>query len=162
LAAFAGAVYVYAGAGSIWRQVLKVTASDGKAWEALGNDVVCSDGIRLVAGSNKSPETVYVFTLPTDLSSQTTLELTSGVLIEAFPTPFSASVVIEFTLPHPDTPHLSIYDITGRLRGDVNFGYLPAGTYRHRWAPRDAAAGVYAVTLTAGSLWARRAIVFVR
>jgi len=85
---------------------------------------------------------------------------TEAALLPAFPNPFNSAVTISFTVPNTEQYRLSIYDLTGRLIGDLRHGKgigaaavtvnatnLPAGVYNVMLQTKDVMAAQRIVLL---------------
>jgi hypothetical protein len=66
------------------------------------------------------------------------------------PRPFNPSTTIGFALPKSAFVTLRVYDLLGRLVGELVNEKLGPGTYKTQWDARGLASGVYFYRLTAG------------
>ena len=71
--------------------------------------------------------------------SQATLDLS--------PNPFSSSLSVSYSLPESMHVSLSVYDITGRLVGELEDSVLEAGEHTSTWEPDELPSGCYVVML---------------
>jgi hypothetical protein len=77
------------------------------------------------------------------------------VLHQSSPNPFTASTTVWFSLADPGRVRLEVYDVTGRAVAMLMDTHMPAGRGRATWEGRDeygreAAPGIYFITLSAG------------
>lgn len=72
-------------------------------------------------------------------------------LSQNYPNPFNRATTIEFNLFSPKFVILDIYDITGRRVDRLVSQYLYPNKYFVRWAPKNAASGVYFYLLKIGA-----------
>ena len=103
-----------------------------------GNDV---DGNILVIRTSRDPVSV-----PSENISILSGDLTLG---PAYPNPFNAQTTLSFSLPHPGSVSVDVYNLTGRRIqswGDVQFA---AGQHRIIWSPQQLPSGSYFIRLSA-------------
>jgi len=74
------------------------------------------------------------------LPSQVTLH-------QPLPNPFSSSLSVSYSLPESMQVSLSVYDISGRLVGDLENSVMNAGEHTSVWDPGEIPAGCYIVRL---------------
>ena len=63
------------------------------------------------------------------------------------PNPFATSLRVSYSLPEPMQISLAVYDITGRLIGELEDSVLEAGEHSSTWAPGDLPSGCYVIRL---------------
>ena len=71
-------------------------------------------------------------------------------LMPAYPNPFNAQTTLSFSLPHPGSVSVDVYNLTGRRIqgwGDAKFA---AGQHRIIWSPHQLPSGSYFIRLSAG------------
>ena len=84
-----------------------------------------------------------------------------------YPNPFNSTVLVRYSLPATSRVRLDVYDALGRKVRRLVDGEVPAGDHSAEWNARDesgtsAAAGVYLVSLRAGSLTDTTEVVLVK
>ena len=67
------------------------------------------------------------------------------------PTPFNPSTPISFSIPSDMNVDLAVYDISGRLVGELMSGVQTQGLYEITWDASNYASGLYLVRLVAGA-----------
>lgn len=60
-----------------------------------------------------------------------------------YPNPFNASTTITYTAPEKSRVELSVYDVEGRLVGNLLNGEISPGAHQTVWNANDAASGIY-------------------
>jgi hypothetical protein len=91
-----------------------------------------------------------------------------GELNDAFPNPFNPFTTISFSLRHPATACLRIYDVSGRLiRTLIDGGNIDAGEHEYKWNGRDdaghpVASGVYLYRLATDEFTEAKRMTLVR
>ena len=71
-------------------------------------------------------------------------------LITAYPNPFNAQTTLSFSLPHPGSVSVDVYNLTGRKVQSWGDGQFSAGQHRIIWSPQQLPSGSYFVRLSAG------------
>lgn len=71
-------------------------------------------------------------------------------LLPSYPNPFNGSVTLGFILPTPGRLRLSVYDLSGKMVGNVASGDYPAGRYRYTWDASRLPSGIYITKLSTG------------
>jgi hypothetical protein len=94
-------------------------------------------------------------------------ERVEGLLLEAWPNPFTASTSIRYVLPASGVASLRVYDVDGRLVRELLKGEVRPGARTTTWDGRDShgsqvSAGVYFVRLQAPDLEASCRVVLTR
>jgi hypothetical protein len=79
-----------------------------------------------------------------------------------YPNPFNPATTVSFSLPQPSDVTLIVYDITGREVEQLVAGRLSAGTHQINWSCPACAAGVYLVSLEAGTFRAVTKAVYLK
>ena len=69
------------------------------------------------------------------------------VLHSPYPNPFSSSLGVSYSLPESMHVSLSVYDITGRLVGELEDSVLEAGEHSSTWEPDELPSGCYVIRL---------------
>lgn len=110
-----------------YRAVLQTT--DSTATPTLNNVVIAWDPTGMEEGSP----------LPSEV-----------VLNSPHPNPFSSSLSVSYSLPESMHVSLLVYDITGRLVGELENGILEAGEHSSVWDPGELPSGCYMVVLRIG------------
>jgi len=72
-------------------------------------------------------------------------------LNNSYPNPFNPSTTISFSIPSDMNVDLSVYDISGRLVGELMSGVQTQGLYEITWDANNYASGLYIVRLVAGA-----------
>ena len=67
--------------------------------------------------------------------------------LDLSPNPFSSSLSVSYSLPESMQTTLSVYDITGRMVGELEDGMLDAGEYTSTWDSGEFPSGCYVVML---------------
>lgn len=77
----------------------------------------------------------------------------TGFSLEAArPNPFNSATVIPFTLDRAANVRLAVYDLTGRLVGELLNGRAEAGRHEIAWKPEGLPTGLYLYTLEASGV----------
>ena len=90
----------------------------------------------------------------------------AGLRLRAEPNPARGAVALSVAADAPGIQDLAVYDVTGRMVRRLASGWYDRGTRQVRWDGRDAwgarvPAGVYLVTLRAGSRSARARVALI-
>ena len=72
-------------------------------------------------------------------------------LNNSYPNPFNPSTTISFSVPVEMNVDLKVYDISGRVVGELMGGMQSQGLYEISWDAGTHASGLYFVRLVAGS-----------
>jgi hypothetical protein len=72
-------------------------------------------------------------------------------LNNSYPNPFNPSTTISFSIPSDMNVDLAVYDISGRLVGELMSGVQTQGLYEITWDANNYASGLYIVRLVAGA-----------
>ena len=72
-------------------------------------------------------------------------------LNNSYPNPFNPSTTISFSIPSDMNVDLAVYDISGRLVGELMSGVQTQGLYEITWDASNYASGLYLVRLVAGA-----------
>ena len=72
-------------------------------------------------------------------------------LSDSYPNPFNPSTMISFSIPTEMNVDLKIYDIQGRIVGELMSGIQSQGLYEIAWNASRNASGIYFVRLVAGA-----------
>lgn len=107
-----------------------------------------------------------------DRSTPTLIEVAEPVprqfsLEPNYPNPFNPATTLRFTLAHPSTPHLSVYDLSGRLVARLVDEPLGPGTFEVVWHGHDEhglplPSGVYFARLETGTFSQTRSMLLVK
>lgn len=76
----------------------------------------------------------------------------STVLLNCYPNPFNASVIINFVLDRPGNASISIYNLGGQRIAELLNGSMSTGKHRITWDGSDFPSGVYFARLQAGDI----------
>ena len=71
-------------------------------------------------------------------------------LMQNLPNPFNPSTKINFDIPKSSFVTLKVYDVTGRMVGNLVSQNIPAGKYEYEWNANNMPSGIYFYTLRAG------------
>ena len=87
--------------------------------------------------------------------------------LDGVPNPFRSSTVLAFTTPVAGWVRFGVYDLAGRLVGEVANEPLPAGRHVREWKAATAsgsrlASGIYVAVLESGGLRVRQKLVLLR
>jgi len=138
-------------------------SNNGSNWSDLAGGSSCEAGIRI----RTSPHEI----LSVDEGSDEQPDLPGiGQRIELespWPNPFNPSTNLVFSLGHPASVRLQVYDLQGRLVRTLVDANLDTGTHQASWNGRDEAgrvmpAGIYIGRLDNGSQWRSRRLVLVK
>ncbi len=80
-----------------------------------------------------------------------TPEMEGYVMLTASPNPFNPATQIEFTLPEAARVSLRVYDVKGRLAGELLNGWLEAGSHNAAFDAAELPTGIYFARLKAGN-----------
>ena len=81
-----------------------------------------------------------------------TPEIPSTVTLNgSYPNPFNPSTTISFSIPNEMSVDLKVYDISGRVVGELMSGMQSQGLYEINWDASSHASGLYFVRLVAGT-----------
>ena len=69
----------------------------------------------------------------------------------SYPNPFNAETTLSFSLPHPGSVSVDVYNLTGRRVQSWGVVRFSAGQHRIIWSPQELPSGSYFVNLNAGS-----------
>ena len=83
-------------------------------------------------------------------------------LSDSYPNPFNPSTMISFSIPTEMNVDLKIYDIQGRIVGELMSGIQSQGLYEIAWDADLNASGIYFVRLVAGSEFHTQKIMLVK
>ena len=72
-------------------------------------------------------------------------------LNNSYPNPFNPSTTISFSIPNEMNVDLKVYDIQGRVVGELMSGIQSQGLYEIAWNADLNASGIYFVRLVAGA-----------
>ncbi|MDP8238382.1 MAG: C25 family cysteine peptidase [Candidatus Hatepunaea meridiana] len=78
------------------------------------------------------------------------------------PNPFNPSTQLSFTLPKPAPVELNIYDISGRMIEQVNFGQMQVGRHYYSFDGSKLSSGIYIAKLETGTQTAIRKMVLIK
>lgn len=90
----------------------------------------------------------YVGTL-TSVDERVPVEIS---LNSVYPNPFNAATVLSFTLAHPGTINLNLYNVNGQLVRKISQGFMNAGTHKIHWNADGIASGIYLLKLEANGV----------
>ena len=76
---------------------------------------------------------------------------TEVTLNDSYPNPFNPVTTIHFSIPTDMNVDLKVYDIRGRIVGELMSGMQMADEYKVAWDADHSASGIYFVKLVAGS-----------
>jgi hypothetical protein len=65
------------------------------------------------------------------------------LLHQNYPNPFNSTTTIAMSVPRRSVVSLKVFDVLGREVETLFTGELPAGVFRWRWNPQNAASGMY-------------------
>lgn len=83
-------------------------------------------------------------------------ETTAASLAPNYPNPFAVTTTLTYTLPHPATTKLEVYDVLGRHLALLVDEVQAAGHHAVRFDATDLPAGIYFYRLTAGAFQTTR------
>ena len=83
-------------------------------------------------------------------------------LEQNFPNPFNPSTTIRFSVPHPITVYLSVFNALGQEVQSLVNQQVAAGTYVIRWNPIGLTSGVYFYRLRAGAFTETRRMILLK
>ena len=83
-------------------------------------------------------------------------------LLPSYPNPFNSQTRLAYRLPVESKIDLALYDLTGRLVGNLYSGVRPAGEYEILIEAGNLAAGSYFVRLETGDVRAERIITLIK
>ncbi len=72
-------------------------------------------------------------------------------LYQNYPNPFNPTTSIRFDVPEAQDVQLAVYDMTGRLLSLLVDGYMAAGFHQMSWNAENVPAGIYMISLRAGT-----------
>ena len=99
---------------------------------------------------------IYIGNLNTEIPSKFELR-------QNYPNPFNPSTTIEFLLPKSANVTLKIYDVTGKIVGDlIDNKFISAGSYRYDYNAGKLSSGVYFYRLTTDNFIETKRMVLVR
>jgi len=78
------------------------------------------------------------------------------------PNPFNPRTTITFALPETSRVRLRVYDLAGRLVGELIDEVREAGVYEQSFAPKELASGVYVYRLEAEGVALQRKLVLLK
>ena len=82
----------------------------------------------------------------------TTPELPTAVTLNgSYPNPFNPATTISFSIPSEMSVDVKVYDISGRVVGELMNGIQSQGLYEITWDASSQASGLYFVRLVAGT-----------
>lgn len=88
---------------------------------------------------------------------------TGPAAFRIYPTPFSESLAITFSLPGDSDVGLKVFDMSGRVVSAIRPGHLSSGDHTLEWWPESSLpSGQYIVVLEAGEVRASERVVFLR
>jgi len=67
--------------------------------------------------------------------------------LSAYPNPFNSSVTLHYDVPQAGEITLAVYDVKGRLVETLRDEFAQAGSHELMWSPRNAASGVYFLSI---------------
>ena len=86
------------------------------------------------------------------ITLSTTPELPSAVTLNgSYPNPFNPATTISFSIPSEMNVDVKVYDISGRMVGELMNGIQSQGLYEITWDASSQASGLYFVRLVAGT-----------
>ena len=92
-----------------------------------------------------------------------TPELPSTVTLNgSYPNPFNPATTISFSIPSEMSVDVKIYDISGRVVGELMSGIQSQGLYEITWDASNYASGLYFVRLVAGTEMQTQKIMLVK
>ncbi|MGA7306398.1 MAG: T9SS type A sorting domain-containing protein [Rhodothermales bacterium] len=149
-----GDVFVSASGG------LYGSSTNGDDWERLGDAIgvlaVASDD-HLVSASHLEGGLYRSATAVLSANEQTDAMIPHRVeLHQNYPNPFAQETAIEFTLPHPASVLLEVFDVTGRRIATLADKSFSAGLHTVRFGGGSLPAGVYPYRLQVGSVMETR------
>ena len=71
-------------------------------------------------------------------------------LVEVYPNPFNANLLVEVTLPSAKPTKVTSFSLTGRRIQDIWAGNLAQGKHHFRWTPENIPAGEYLIRVDTG------------
>ncbi len=94
--------------------------------------------------------TVVTLVSPTDIGDDNSVLPGGFILRQNYPNPFNPATIIAFELPTASGVSLEVYDLLGRVIGDINLGYLRAGEHSYNFKAGSLSSGIYIYRLIAG------------
>jgi hypothetical protein len=86
------------------------------------------------------------------ITLSTTPELPTAVTLNgSYPNPFNPATTISFSIPSEMNVDVKVYDISGRMVGELMNGIQSQGLYEITWDASSQASGLYFVRLVAGT-----------
>ncbi|MBL0061522.1 MAG: T9SS type A sorting domain-containing protein [bacterium] len=83
-------------------------------------------------------------------------------LAPPYPNPFNPSTTLTFAVAHESDIQLNVFDIQGRLVGEVVHGSFAAGQHSVNWSCAECASGIYFATMNAGSFTASQKLLLLK
>ena len=99
----------------------------------------------------------FIIDKTTSISNESRRVLPESLTLTAFPNPFNASSILNYTIPLAGDYQIKIYDISGRVVQTFDLGHLSLGNYQLDWNGTSTAgvqvpSGIYTCRIESGSL----------
>ncbi len=127
--------------------------SSGKSFTQVNHDV---------AGTDYVEDSSLPFDGTLAINDNPDKIVDSYQLLQNYPNPFNPTTSIPFVLTNPANIILSIYDMTGKLVGEIANGWYSAGKYVVSFNATNLSSGVYLYRLQAGNISAIRKMMLVK
>lgn len=98
---------------------------------------------------------------PVSVSSPPTLH-PSSFSISTYPNPFNSTTTVNYSIPKAGDVSLKLYDISGRLAGNLISGKVAAGNHAIVWDASDYPTGVYFCRINAGGFMSVKKMTLIR
>jgi len=122
---------------------LRMVRNDEHRMPPLASSIIDTQGSKLIREWIDSLGTV------TAGETETANSLSAYSLHQAYPNPFNAQTIIEFSIPESSTITLTLYDITGKQIQKLVDTYLAPGNYSYKFHAGDLTSGIYVYQLKA-------------
>ncbi len=134
-----------------------------------GKTVFLSFGLEAISGQGSTNSRADLlravlewFGEPTSAPTDPTYLPGQFALDQPYPNPFNAQTKIGFVLPKESFARLAVYDITGRLAGELADGHFAAGQHTVNWNGAGYSTGLYFLRLEAGGMTQTRKMMLVK
>jgi hypothetical protein len=134
-----GDIFLHNTGGSTWKRITPSLKDEAIYSLALNNSYI-------FAGTGSG---IWRLRFPATISNVNDIKktLTGFVLEQNYPNPFNSSTQIKFSIPYNSRVSLKVYNILGKLVGDLVDKYMAAGTYEVKFSPGQLTSGIYFYSL---------------
>ncbi len=146
-----------------YRYVSISPSNDGSnAYILVQKDSIAASSVNGATDSEAKMWLLKVSGIPLGFSRAGNQTPANYSLRQNFPNPFNPSTKINFNIPKNNFVTLKVYDVTGRVVGNLVNQNLSAGKFEYEWDAGNLPSGIYFYTLRAGDFTQTKKMVLVK